>query len=802
MLRDFRYAVRYLARNIGTTSVAVISLALGMMATTALYSVVHAVILDPFPYKDVDDLMSVRVYTPGQQFGRTNYNADQFLEIAERSTIFTGVIASTISDVLWTDTAEPQRIRGNYGSPGTFEVMGVPPLVGRVFGPADVAPGAPPVVVLGYRFWQRQFGGDARVVGQSFKLNGQVRTVVGIMPKRFMWRGADVYLPIVLRRGEIVEGVRNMHLLGRLKPNISAAHAESDLRPIIEDLARREPSQFPQNWRVGLLSFEETFPSSIRQNLWIMFGAVGLLLLISCANVSNLLLSKATERQKEMTVRAALGSGRGGILRQLLIESLLVACAAGVLGTVLAAVGLQAILALVPFGTIPDEAEIALNAPVLLFALVVSTVTSVIFGLAPALHATSRDIATSLREVGRSVTGGRVHVFFRKALVVVEVALALMLLVAAGLMIRTVLAVGDLDFGFRTERVLTLRVPLPDARYASREQRVAFFGDFLQRVSQVPGVEAVAVNTSMHPLPNLTTAVETPGGSVPSAPAQVHQTSAGYTRVLGIPLMEGRFFTDQEVTRAQPLAVVNQAFVQTRMEGRSPIGRTIRIPRLRLPIYSTDVDTFEIVGVVRNTINRGLNDEVSAEVYVPFTLAGRSDRVGVLARTDTASITKATVSQVYAIDPQQPAMEIRTIDNVLQEGAYAGPRFNLVLFSVFAGLGLLLSVVGVYGVMSSSVAQQVHEMGVRLAIGASPGSIFAMTLARGAALLGIGIAVGLVGSYFAARLLATYVWRASTFDLVTFGAVSLLLLLVGLLACFWPARRASRISPIVALRQE
>jgi putative ABC transport system permease protein len=805
MLRDFRFALRYLAKNRGTTALAVLSLALGMMATTSIYSVVRAVILDPFPYKDVDDLMSVRVYTPGQQFGRTGYSTDQFLDISERSTIFTGVIASTISDVLWTDASEPQRLRGNYGTPNTFEVMGVPPLVGRAFGPADAAPGAPPVAVLGYRFWQRQFGGDSSVVGKSFRLNGQARTVVGVMPKRFMWRGADVYLPIVLRRGEVVEGVRNVHLLGRLKPNITAAHAESDLRPIMEDLARREPAQFPQNWRVGLLSFEETFPSSIRQNLWIMFGAVGLLLLIACANVSNLLLSKATERQREMTIRAALGSGRGNTIRQLLVESLLIACAAGVLGTALAAAGLQAILALVPPATIPDESEVALNLPVLLFTFLVAATTSVVFGLAPALHATSRDIASSLREVGRSVTGGRLHVILRQSLVVIEVALSLMLLVAAGLMIRTVLAVNTFDLGFRSDRVLTFRVPLPEARYPQREQRLAFFNDLLERVARVPGVERVGLNNTTHPigyLGGMFTAVEVAGAGVPSANAVVHHANAGYQEVLGLPLIEGRFFSASDVDRVLPVAVVNQTFVRTRMDGRSAIGRTIRIPRLKQPPLNTATDTFEIVGIVKDTVNVGIDEDIMPEAFVPYTHVGRSDRIVVLARGDAGSITKAVVSHVYAIDPQQPAMDVRSMENLLQDYAYAGPRFNLVLFSLFGGLGLLLAVVGVYGVMSTTVAQQVHEMGVRLAIGASPASIFLMTLGRGARLLGAGIILGLVGAVFAARLLAGYVWQATTFDLLTFAAVSAVLLLAGMQACALPARRASKISPITALRQK
>ena len=801
-MNDLKFAFRQLLKTPGFTAVAVLTLALGIMATTAMYSVIYAVVLDPFPYKDVDHLMSVKVWNPGEQGYRTYYSTDQFLEIAERSSIFEGVIASTISDVVWTGEGDPQRLRGNYGTPNTFQVMGVPPLLGRTIMPSDGEPAAEPVCVLGYRFWQRQFGGDPNVVGRQLRLNDKARTVVGIMPKRFMWRGADVYLPIVFERGRVVEGVRGVHLLGRLKSGVTGAQAEADLRPIIEDLRKHEPAQFPEKWRVGLLSFKETFPSSIRENLWILFGAVGLLLLIACANVSNLLLSKASARQKEMAVRAALGASRARLIRQLLTESLILAAAGAVLGVVLAFGGLQAILTLVPPDTIPDESEIALNTPVLLFTLVVSALTSIAFGLAPALHVCTRDLANTLRETGRSVAGSIRQAFLRQGLVVAEVALSLMLLVGASLMIRTFLAIQDVQLGFRADRLLTMRVPLSEQRYPDPQRRTAFFQELLDRISAIPGVKAVGLNTSVHPMWNWGLPVEVPGSTQDERPVVVHQINPDYTRALGIALIEGRLFAEVEVSHRQHLAIVNQTFARTRLDGRNPLGRTVRIPRLKQAPFALEDDSFQVVGVVKDTLNRGLTDQVMPEIYLPFTLSGLANRVVMLTQADPAGVTRAVLSQVYGIDRNQPVTDVRTIEAVLNDGIYAGPRFNLALFSVFAGLGLTLAILGVYGVMSNSVAQQTHDIGIRMAIGATPRHIAGMIVKHGSRLLLGGIALGLAGGFLTARLLSHQVWNVSPFDPISFSVVSLVLLAAGLLTCVWPARRAARIDPMVALRYE
>jgi putative ABC transport system permease protein len=801
-LQDVRFGARNLAKSPGFTALAVLSLALGIMATTAIYSVVHGVVLDPFPYKDVDNLMSVRVSNAAARGYRTGYSVDQFLEIAERSTIFEGVIASTISDVLWTGEGDPQRLRGNYGTFNTFDVMGVPPLAGRTPTAADARSDAEPVAVLGYKFWMRQFGGDSSVIGRQLRLNDKVRTVIGVMPKRFMWRGADVYLPITFQRGQVVEGVRGVHVLGRLKPGVTEPQAEADLRPIIADLKAREPAQFPDTWRVGLLSFKETFPSGIRGDLWVLFGAVGLLLLIACANVSNLLLSKTAARQREMTVRAALGADRRRLARQLLTESLLLALAAGIVGTALAYAGLPAILALVPPNTIPDESEIVLNRSVLAFTLLISLLTSVIFGLAPALHATGVDLANRMRDAARGVAGSTKGSVLRNTLVVAEVTLAVMLLAGSSLLVRTFLAMHGADLSAPPERILTMRVPLAPQKYPDVSRRVAFMDDLLQRIAAVPGVAAVGLNTGLHPLGNMWTQVDVAGAPPTTEPVQIHQINADYTSALGIRLVTGRLLTRSDITGAHAMAVVNERFVRARLEGRPALGQIVRIPRLKAPPFTIKDDAFQIVGVVADTLNEGLANPVMPEIYLPFTTAGVANQLAVRTAMDPANVTRTIVEQVFAIDRNQPVADVKRLDVVLQEYEYARPRFNLALLSVFATIGLALSIVGVYGVMSAVVSQQTHEIGVRMALGAGSGTIARMVVGRGSRLLIVGVVLGLIGSVAAASFLARQVWNVSPFDPLAFAIVSLTLLVTGLQACYWPARRAAKIDPIIALRQE
>jgi putative ABC transport system permease protein len=802
--RDLGYGARILRRFPGFSAIAIISLALGIMAATAMYSVIYGVVLHPFPYRDVDSLMSVRVWSPEQSGFRVGYTIDQFLEIAERNTIFDGVIASTISDVLWTSRGEPQRLRGNVCTMNTFDVMGVRALIGITPLPADGQPGAAGVAVLGYKFWQREFGGDPNVLGRQMILNGTPRTIVAVMPRRFMFRGADVYLPTRFQRGQLPEGVRWVHLLGRLKPGVTASQAQADLSPIIASLKQREPAAFPEKCRVGLLSFKETFPSGISEILWILFGAVGLLLLISCANVSNLLLSRATSRQREIALRASLGATRARIINQLLTESLLLSTLAGILGAGMAFGALRAIIALVPPDSIPDEANIAIDQPVLLFTLAVSFLTALLFGLTPALQVSRGDIVAALKESGRGIGAGLRQVFASNVMVVAEVALSLVLVVGATLMIRTVLAIQNVSLGIRTDRLLTMRVPLSPQRYAEASRRVAFFDELLRRVEHLPGVEAAGLNSGMHPFfSGMEASVEIPGAThLDTRLVLIHQVSLGYTRVFGIGLLQGRLFTKSELASRSHFAVANQTFVRRYFPDGAPLGRVATVPRLGAAPFNISDGSFQIIGVVRDAVNRGITREIAPELYIPYTILGSANYLAVLTNTEPATLAKAVTEQVYAIDADQPVTEVRTVSSLLNDWEYAGPRFSLVLFGIFAALGLTLAVVGVYGVVSNAVSQRTHEIGVRRALGAGPGDVLGLVFRIGARFVLLGIAIGLAVSLAAARILSSQLWRVSPHDPAALASVVLILLLVGFLACWIPARRAARVDPLVALRYE
>ena len=793
---DLTFAVRQIRRSPGVAATAIISLALGIGAATAIFSVVHGVVLDPFPYKDVDTLMSIRISEPGQRGGRTGYTVDQFLDFKEHSTIFSGVTVSTISDVFWTGRQVPERLRGNHTTFDGLEIMGVPSLAGRIFTHADRGSD---VCVLGFRFWQRQFAADTSVVGQRLLLNGVSRTIVGVMPPRFMWRGADVYIPLDHRRGIIQENVQFVHVLGRLKSGVTEAQAEADLLPIIDEMKQEAPASFPAQYRVGLLSFAETFPSGITDELWALFAAVGLLLLITCANVSNLLLSQSLHRAKEMAIRLSLGAQRVRLIRQLLTESLVVALIGGLFGVALAWIGMKGILAMVPQFTIPDEAEVRLNLPVLVFAAAVSMATSILFGLLPALQTARRDVVEPLKAGGRSGSTRR-ESWLSSGLVVAEVGLSLMLLVASALMVRSLMAVTLIDYGVETSGVLAARIPLDPSRYPDTERRAVLATQLIDRLKNAPNVEAAAINTGLHPFGNSSMPVVVAGIS-DDRPVMIHSVTADYGKVFRIPLRRGRFLTETDVASHRAVAVVSESFVQRYFAGREALGASFRAPRLGEPPFGDWTAPFEIVGIVGDTMG-AFSREVRPEAYVAFRGAPNFALLMRPRTGDPAALVPVLRSAVASLDKDQPIMDAEPVDRFIARFVSAGPKFKVVLFGVFGALGLALVAVGIYGVIASSVARRTREIGIRVALGATLGQVVGMVVSQGARLVGFGLALGLLGSFLAGRYLATLLQGGSPYDLVSILVVAALLALVGLLATWLPARRAARVEPMGALRSE
>jgi putative ABC transport system permease protein len=799
--QDLRYALRMLRRSPAFTGAAILSLALGIGATTAIFSVIHAVVLEPFPYKDPDTLMSVvgRGAQPGRGVG-SYYSIDQFVEIAERTRAFDGVMASTITDVAMIGTGEPERLRGNYVTTNTFDVMGVPPLIGRGSTAEDARPDAAPIAVLGYTFWQRRFGGSRDVLGQRLRLNGTLRTVVGVMPPRFMWRGADVYLPIAFERGRIVDGVRQVHLLGRLKPNMTRAAAAADLTPILNDLGKRNLPEPLGPFRVELRSFKESFASGLRDPLIVLLGAVGLLLLIACANVSNLLLARASAREREIAVRSSLGAGRARLIRQLLTESVVLGAAGAALGVGLAYASLNAMMLLVPSDYIPAESEVAINRVVLLFTLALSALSAIVFGLVPALQTARGDVVNPMRESGRSLTGSIRQARLRNTLVVVEVALSVVLLVGAGLMIRTLGRMQQVSLGFEPERILSMRVPLDAKRYETAEERGRFFINLLERVRALPGVSSAAVTITRPPFAGRRASLIVPGQDGERR-VFVNEASAGYFRIVNATLLAGRTFTEQEVAISRRLGVVNETFVKQYLPNGNPIGLVVDLGYLGQTSKNEADGKIEIVGVMRDTLNSDVDNVPFPEITVPHTLNGEWLYVLMTTSLPPQQLERAARAQVYAIDKDQPVTEVRPLDSVIDEYAFALPRFNLILFATFAGLGLLLATIGVYGVISYAVSRQTQEFGVRVALGAQKSDILKMVLGMGLRLVAIGIVLGCVAALAAGRLLAAQIWGVSPYDPLSYAVVIALLAVVGFQACLWPARRAAKVDPMVSLRQ-
>lgn len=809
---DFRFAARSLWKARAFTVVAVVTLALGIGASTAIFSVIDNILLDPFPYADSERFMVVMIHNTedGTTGGREGFSGPEFFDYVNQNHVFDRIIGDlSDQDVTYTTRDGAQRLSGDFVAPNTFEFFGMPALYGRALEKADYEIGAAPVFVLRHKAWTTYFNGDPAILNKTFVLNGIPRTLIGIMPPRFAFGNADVWIPQTPSRASQAEpaGQETVYwdILAHLKPGVTIPQAEADLNVLAHQLSSAYPKDYPKNFTVQVQSLIDQVVGPFRSTLLIVLAAVSLLLLIGCANVANLLLARATTREKEFAIRASLGASRWRIIRQLLLESFLLAVCGAMLGSVLAWAGLKALIALTPPETIPAEAAIRMNGTVLLFTLGVAAVTALLFGLVPALQASRRDFNDSLRDTGKGVSGsGAGHTRFRNAVVVLEVSVSLMLLVGAGLLMRSFAKLREVSFGFSADHVLIARLPLPEERYKTTGQLSGFFRPLIDRLRSLPGVVDAAETSSIPPYGTNSSEIDVLGTPHSAKWIALYQLgSQGIFNVLRMRFLEGRPFTADEVNRARKVVVINEAFRRRYLENDNVIGRRIHVAELEQLTDPVHDAVFEVIGMVADAKNQGLQEAAQPEIWIPYNVTSSGAR-NILVRTanDPLRMTNTIRQEIWAVDPSVAQTSMGTLEQLISANSYAQPRFAFLLITVFASIGLILVSVGVYSVISYTTARRTQEIGIRIALGAAVGDVERLVIGKGVRLVAIGIALGLVGSFALSGVVASQLWGVSPHDALTLVAVPAVLLLVGVLACWIPARRATHVSPVVALRYE
>lgn len=805
--QDLRYGLRGLGKQPAFTILAVLALALGIGSVTTIFSVIDNVLLNPFPYADAQRVVLVYIHDvkESERGGRSFFPTPEFLDYQEQNHVFDALIGGSFEDVLYSNGNGTEQFDGGIVTPNLFRVLGVPALVGRGIAPDDGRPGAPPVFVMSYKMWRKRFNLDPAVLGRTFTLNGTARTLVGIMPPRFAKMGVDLWMPIALDRSDPEARQRYFMLQGHLKPGATVREAQADIDVVAHHVAQVYPKYYPKKFTVEVVPWVDWLVRGFRPTLYTLAAAVSLLLLIACSNVANMLLARATAREKEMAVRASLGASRWRLIRQLLMESFLLALGGAALGCLLSYGGIKALITAIPENAIPSEALISLNVPVLLFSLGAAAFTALLFGLAPALQTVKRDVAEPLKDSGKGVSGGFRRGRLRSALVLVEVALSLVLLTGAGLLMRSFVALLQVDLGLNTDNVLVARLPFPHGQYKTAEAKRQFFRPLLQRLYALPGVVAATETSTLPPYGGIGTEVEIAGKTHAEKWTAIYQLcSEGYFSTLGIRLLRGRPLSEAEVNDARKVAVVNQALVKKFFGQEDPIGRRIKITMLETrPDPPVKDPVFEIIGVVADSKNNGIQEPPRPELFVPYTITGDFER-GVLVRTSKEPLTmlNSVRREIWAIDRNVALTLTGSLNDYLKSFSYAEPRFSLILLTVFAGLGLVLVLIGVYSVIAYTVSRQTHEIGIRMALGAGRADVLRMVLWMGARLLGLGLAVGLVASFAVTRLIASQLWGISPHDPVTLCGVVVVVASTGLAACYFPARRATRVDPMVALRYQ
>jgi putative ABC transport system permease protein len=804
--KNLVYSARMLLKKPSLTAVAVIAIGLGIGANTAIFSVVNTVLLQPLPYPQPKQLVKIASEQRNQALdGRGAVSVPDFLDIQKSSTTLEYVATFQGTGTMSTEGNEPERLLGAAVSADYFNVLGVKPMLGRVFTPDEDKPGAASVILISHALWQRRYAGDPNILGREINLGGKT-TVIGVMPAGFEFPisedNQDFWEPIfsaAFMTKEIREERANRFLpvIGRLKSGATVEQAKAELDLLARQIEQNSPVS-NTNVIFNAVSMHEEITRDYRPALLVMLGAVGLVLLIACANVANLLLARAVARQKEIAIRMALGASRSRIATQLLIESVLLALAGAALGLLLATWGTDLLVAYGP-ADVPRLRDVGVDRYVLLFTFGLATLTGIVFGLAPALHASRPDPGNMLKETGRGLQTGRNRM--RSALIVSEVALSLMLLAGAGLLINSFWRLLKTDAGFDTKGVLALDIPLSRETYKTPEQRTAAFQQLIARMKTIPGVRDASVVSNV-PLTDfdveLSFQVEGRTPYKPGEEAVADYTVAGsdYFRTMDISLLRGRVFTDSDTANSPYVMVISNAFVKTYFPNEDAIGK-------RIVFDGEDKTPHEIIGIVEDVRRNGLDVDVQPEMYVSY-MQKPERRLNLVIRStqqDASQLTQAARAEVKAFDAKQIIWRAQTLEQLLSTSV-APRRFNMLLLGIFAGVALVLAAVGLYGVMSYSVSWRTQEIGIRMALGASRTDVLRMVVRQGMTMTLIGLALGLIGVFALSRVMVGLLYGVSPTDPLTFTGVSVVLLIVALLACLIPARRATRVDPIVALRTE
>ena len=809
LFKDIRYAARSLLNHPGFSVIAVITLALGIGANTAMFSVINAVLVRPLPYHEPQRLVTIWEESPGRGLFQMPVSFANLRDWIEQNHTFDQISAYTFTNNNLIGAGEPVRLGSVRVSSNLFPLIGAAPQLGRAFLPEEDKEGANKVVILSHALWKNRFGSDSSIVGRSLTLDNQSYTVVGVMsagfqfPVGFGYMGKvlndpiDLYIPLAATTDESRRGSYSFFALGRLKPDVTIDQARAEMTTIESRLEQQYPGE---NTGIGisLIPTQEQTVKEIRPALLVLLGAVACLLLIACANVANLMLARTASRQKEITIRSALGASRLRVVSLLLSESLVLSLVGGLLGLLLAVWGTKALTALAP-DNIPRVNEIGVDAQVFGFALAVSLVTGIVFGLMPALHAARPDLNESLKEGSRGSMESSFGKRTRSVLVAVEVALSLMLLIGAGLMIKSFSRLQQMNLGFNPDNVLAVDLELPDSTYPKDHQRTAFFQEAIVGLESLPGVTSAAATSGLPLTLNISGSdFRIEGRPEPEAGKemiiQTRSVSPAYFGTLGIPLLKGRDFSDRDNSDAPAAAIINAELARVYFPNEDPIDKRIS--------FDDRQSWISIVGIVGDVKQLGLDSSTNPEVYFPFAQVTEPSMTVVIRTVSSPlSVVSAVKNQIQTIDKNLPIDDAKTMEQLLAESS-SGRRFNMLLLTLFAVLAVILAVVGIYGVMSYSVTQRTHEIGIRMAVGAQPLDVLRIVIGQGMLWALIGVAFGLVGAFALTRLMTTMLFGVEATDPVTFISLSVLLIGVGLVACYLPARRASKVDPLVALRHE